>query len=218
MTSSTPTTSPVKLNEKAEQIMAAVWEAEHDGKEPLTSEAIAEAVDKAKFSDASSTTVASRCNQLVRKGLLAHNTRDRTWTLTPAGQDWAGEGKPASEPAKPSKGGNGAGDRVRLADQAVKAARAVRDRPASNGPRKGSMTDAMVKVLDGADEPMGAKDITAEIKRRRLAPNLKGKTPDATVGAKLATEAKKPGGLFERTGPGKFRLRNQPAAGDGGRA
>lgn len=76
------------------------------------------------------------------------------------------------------------------------------------GPRPGSMVDAMLTVMRGRrGRPIGAKELTDKIQEQGLAPNLKGKTPHATVGAKLATEAKKPDGLFERTAPGLFKVR-----------
>lgn len=75
------------------------------------------------------------------------------------------------------------------------------------GPKAGSMTSAMVEVLKGKRNPMNAKEITKAIMDRKLAPNLQGKTPDATVGAKLSTEAKKDDGLFERVAPGQYKLR-----------
>lgn len=92
-----------------------------------------------------------------------------------------------------------------LRQQAKRAAQAS---SSARGPQSGSMTDAMLTVLKRhRNKPMTAKEVTAEIMRDGLAPNLKGKTPDATVGAKFATEAKKDDGLFERTEPGKFKAR-----------
>ena len=58
----------------------------------------------------------------------------------------------------------------------------------------------------GKRKPMTAREIYAEISERKLAPGLKGKTPEQTVGAQLATHAKR--GLYvERAEPGKFRLK-----------
>lgn len=73
-------------------------------------------------------------------------------------------------------------------------------------PREGSAMSAVITVLDGKREPMTAKEIYAEIRDRKLAPGLKGKTPDQTVAAQLAVHAKR--GLYvERAARGKFRLK-----------
>ncbi len=73
-------------------------------------------------------------------------------------------------------------------------------------PREGSTTWAAIEVLRGKRKPMTAAEIYAEIRERNLAPNLKGKTPEQTVAARLAVAAKR--GLFvERPEPGKFRLK-----------
>jgi hypothetical protein len=78
--------------------------------------------------------------------------------------------------------------------------------PAEATPREGSTMHAAIVVLRGRRNPMSAAEIYAEIRRRRLAPGLKGKTPVQTVAAQLATHAKR--GLYvERTGPGRYRLR-----------
>lgn len=65
---------------------------------------------------------------------------------------------------------------------------------------------AMVTVLKRAGEPLKA----AEIVERTLkvkGVELKGATPAATLAAILATENKKPDGLFVRTAPGTYTLR-----------
>ena len=55
---------------------------------------------------------------------------------------------------------------------------------------------------------MRAADIYAEIRKRGLAPGLKGKTPEQTVAAQLAVHAKR--GLYvERPAPGKFQLKKK---------
>jgi HB1, ASXL, restriction endonuclease HTH domain len=72
-------------------------------------------------------------------------------------------------------------------------------------PREGSTMWAILKVLGSAKEPLSAKDIYAEIAKRKLAPGLKGKTPDQTIAAKLAISAKN-GEYVERAAPGKFQL------------
>ena len=74
------------------------------------------------------------------------------------------------------------------------------------GPREGSTMWAAMEVLRGKRKPMTAAEIYAEISERKLAPGLKGKTPEQTVAAQLATHAKR--GLYvERAEPGKFRLK-----------
>lgn len=73
-------------------------------------------------------------------------------------------------------------------------------------PREGSTMWAAIEVLRGKRKPMTAHEIYAEISERKLAPGLKGKTPEQTVAAQLATHAKR--GLYiERAEPGKFRLK-----------
>lgn len=73
-------------------------------------------------------------------------------------------------------------------------------------PRKGSTMWAAIEVLRGKRKPMTAREIYAEVRDRKLAPGLKGKTPEATVAAQLAVHAKR--GLYvERTAPGKFQLK-----------
>ena len=69
----------------------------------------------------------------------------------------------------------------------------------------------MDRPLSEAGEPLKA----GEIGRRVLeveGVKLAGKTPLATIAAILATENKKPDGLFIRTTPGTYGLREQPAA------
>jgi hypothetical protein len=65
---------------------------------------------------------------------------------------------------------------------------------------------AAIEVLRGRRKPMTATEIYAEIDKRKLAPGLKGKTPEQTVAATLAVAAKR-GQHVERAEPGKFRLR-----------
>jgi HB1, ASXL, restriction endonuclease HTH domain len=74
------------------------------------------------------------------------------------------------------------------------------------GPREGSTMWAAMEVLRGKRNPMTAAEIYAEISERKLAPGLKGKTPQATLAAQLAVNAKR-GRYIERTEPGKFRLK-----------
>ena len=73
-------------------------------------------------------------------------------------------------------------------------------------PREGSTMWAAMQVLRGKRKPMTAAEVYAEIRERKLAPGLKGKTPEQTVAAQLAVHAKR--GLYiERAAPGKFRLK-----------
>jgi hypothetical protein len=56
---------------------------------------------------------------------------------------------------------------------------------------------------------MTAREIYAEISQRELAPGLKDKTPEQTVAAQLATQARR--GLYvERAEPGKFPAQGGP--------
>lgn len=57
-------------------------------------------------------------------------------------------------------------------------------------PREGSTMWAAIQVLRGKRKPMSAAEIYAEIRERKLAPGLKGKT----VAAQLAVHAKR--GLY----------------------
>lgn len=74
------------------------------------------------------------------------------------------------------------------------------------GPREGSVMWAVIQVLDGKRKPMTPSEILAEIQKRGLATGLKGKTPEATVAARLSVHAAK--GLYvERPEKGKYRLK-----------
>ena len=94
--------------------------------------------------------------------------------------------------------------------QKPKAARkpkaAPKPKAAQRGPREGSTMWAAMEVLRGKRNPMTAGEIYAEIRDRNLAPGLKGKTPEQTLAAQLAVNAKR-GRYVERTEPGKFRLK-----------
>jgi len=69
---------------------------------------------------------------------------------------------------------------------------------------------AAIKVLRDQGKPMRASEIYAEIRKRNLAPGLKGKTPEQTLAAQLAVHVKR--GLYvERPEPGKFQLKAEPA-------
>jgi hypothetical protein len=73
-------------------------------------------------------------------------------------------------------------------------------------PREGSTMWAAMEVLRGKRKPMIAAEIYAEIRERKLAPGLKGRTPEQTLAAQLAVNAKR-GRYVERAEPGKFRLK-----------
>jgi hypothetical protein len=71
----------------------------------------------------------------------------------------------------------------------------------SKAKRQRTTVEAIKMVLGDATGPMTADEIHKEIKRRRLAPGLKGKTPVATISAKLSV-----GGEFTRVGRGTYEL------------
>jgi hypothetical protein len=78
-------------------------------------------------------------------------------------------------------------------------------------PREGSTMWAAIEVLRGKRKPMTAAEIYAEIRDRKLAPGLKGKTPEQTVAAQLAVDAKR--GLYvKRPEHGRFRLKRSGGA------
>jgi hypothetical protein len=67
---------------------------------------------------------------------------------------------------------------------------------------------AAVEVLRRAGEPLKADEIGKRVLKQKGV-RLGGKTPLATVAAILASENKKPDGLFTRTAPGTYALREQ---------
>jgi hypothetical protein len=83
---------------------------------------------------------------------------------------------------------------------------APKPKATERGPREGSTMWAAIEVLRGKRKPMTASEIYAEIRERNLAPRLKGKTPEQTLAAQLAVNAKR-GRYVERAEPGKFRLK-----------
>jgi len=91
--------------------------------------------------------------------------------------------------------------------------KAAAAKPAASSAKRVSGRDAVAKVLaDG--KPQKAKDITAAAVKL-VRPKMTGKTPEATLGALLYTEAKKKGGLVVKAGAGRdttFRLRPVKAA------
>lgn len=72
--------------------------------------------------------------------------------------------------------------------------------------REGSVVWAAIQVLDGKRTPMHPDEITAEIQKRGLAKKLDGKTPNASVAARLAVHTAQ-GLYFERPEKGKYLLR-----------
>ena len=90
------------------------------------------------------------------------------------------------------------------------------DPPVQASPREGSTMWAAIEVLRGKRKPMRAAEIYAEIRERKLAPGLKGKTPEQTVAGHLAVNAKR-GRYVERPEPGKFRLKSERCAAPAGK-
>ncbi len=78
-------------------------------------------------------------------------------------------------------------------------------------PKPITAKQAAVEVLRHAGEPLNSAEIARrvlEVKDVKLA----GKTPEATVAAMLAVENKKPAGLFVRTAPGTYALREETSS------
>jgi hypothetical protein len=65
------------------------------------------------------------------------------------------------------------------------------------------MVEAVIFVLEVEDRPMRARELWTAIEETGFYTRSKGKTPWATIGAKLATQTD----LFERVAPGLYRLR-----------
>jgi hypothetical protein len=68
--------------------------------------------------------------------------------------------------------------------------------------------EAAAEVLRRAGEPLKADEIGKRVLELK-GMQLRGKTPIATVSAILASENTKPDGLFTRTAPGTYTLREQ---------
>jgi len=84
-------------------------------------------------------------------------------------------------------------------------------RTKQQGPREGSVMWAVIQVLDGKRKPLTPAEILTEIQDRRLARKLDGKTPQASVAARLAVHAAK--GLYvERAEKGKYQLKKSITA------
>ena len=107
-------------------------------------------------------------------------------------------------------------DRHGISEGAVAQALAeIFGRPAASSPRpasgpspqrpaeRGTMIEAVIWVLEEEDNrAMRARELWDLIESRGLYTSV-GKTPWATIGAKLATET----AIFERVAPGRYRLR-----------
>lgn len=119
---------------------------------------------------------------------------------------------PTSRPVEPAEKASApepdtGASRGAQAKQAKAAEAKTANPPAPAGPREGSTLWAAIEVLRDKHKPMCVAEIYAEIRERKLAPGLKGKTPEQTVAAQLAVAAKR--GLYvERAEPGKFRLKS----------
>jgi hypothetical protein len=72
---------------------------------------------------------------------------------------------------------------------------------ATKAKQRRTTREAITVVLTDAEGPMSAEAIYKEIRHRRLAPGLKGKTPIATIAAQLSIQ-----GEFERVGRGLYQL------------
>lgn len=84
--------------------------------------------------------------------------------------------------------------------------KASRSTAASTGPREGSSLWACLEVLKAARRPLTANEVYAKIVERKLAPGLKGKTPEQTVAAQLNVAVKRGQHGITRPEPGKFQL------------
>ena len=116
---------------------------------------------------------------------------------------------PTSRPTEPAEKPNTPASKPGTSRGAqAKQVAAVSPPAPATGPREGSTLWAAIEVLRGKREPMRVAEIYAEIRVRKLAPGLKGKTPEQTVAAQLAVAAKR--GLYvERAEPGKFRCKSE---------
>ena len=88
----------------------------------------------------------------------------------------------------------------------------AQEKATQRGLREGSTMWAAVEVLRGKRKPMTAAEICAEIGERELAPGLKGKTPEQTLAAQLAVNAKRgrkpllPGPDYVWLGPSSLHI------------
>jgi hypothetical protein len=74
-----------------------------------------------------------------------------------------------------------------------------------------SAKQVAIDILREAGTPMPAKEIAKQVLASGRCAGLKGKTPEATIGAMLAVGSK-PGGPFKRVGKGTYALREAPAS------
>lgn len=78
--------------------------------------------------------------------------------------------------------------------------------PASSGEKRLSAKDAAVRVLKREGGPLKATVIAERVLATKGV-KLAGKTPAATIAAMLSVENQKSDGLFVRTEPGTYALR-----------
>ncbi|MEJ7783159.1 MAG: HTH domain-containing protein [Solirubrobacteraceae bacterium] len=83
--------------------------------------------------------------------------------------------------------------------------------PSAAGYRPGSTVDAILAVLRAADGPLSPTEVYERIQADGLAPGLKGATPVATIGARLATSVKNGQHGVQRTAPGRFTVKAEEA-------
>jgi hypothetical protein len=137
------------------------------------------------------------------QGTLAPESSATHSLAGPGGTAGEGSESVATEPVVSSE----SGARGKVADR-KNAESNVEVAGRTGRPREGSTMWAAIEVLRDIGKPMRAAEIYAEIRERKLATGLKGKTPEQTVAAQLAVHAKR--GLYvERPEPGKFQLRSE---------
>lgn len=82
-------------------------------------------------------------------------------------------------------------DLAREREEAEAEIKGRKGRKSNGNGRKTSGLDAAIQVLNEADRPMKAREVASIVVERKLAPGLKGKTPEATITAQLYSAAKK---------------------------
>lgn len=116
----------------------------------------------------------------------------------------AAAGRPKAKAAAAANQGGGGGRRGSGGRKAKAGSNA--DAEAEAPPRKPSALDAAAEVLQGAAEPMSARDLVREMGERGLWSSPSGKTPDATLYSAIIREigAKGSDSRFAKTGRGRF--------------
>jgi hypothetical protein len=77
-----------------------------------------------------------------------------------------------------------------------------------NAPAKKTTNQAIADVLRREGRPLTTREIIERVlQTERL--EITSKTPAASISARLYTDAKKPNGMVERAGRGRFQLRHQ---------